>query len=92
MKFDLIRPERLARLAAFGAYGVVAGLVALYAALVALTWPVRTGGMNWGMAAVTWICLLPPLLALVGSHVVLARQLLGAAVDVASDVRRPRTP
>jgi hypothetical protein len=91
MTLDLLRPERLARLAAYGAYGVVAGLVAVYAALVAVTWPVQTGGMNWGMARVTWICLLPPVLAVAAAHVALARQLLGVAVDLASDAHRPRT-
>jgi hypothetical protein len=68
--------SQVARLAAYGAYAVVAGLIAAYAGLVALTWPVPTGGMNLGIAMVTWISCLVPVGALIAAHVVMANQLL----------------
>ena len=67
--------RHVARLAAYGAYVVAAGLIAAYAGLVALTWPVPTGGMNLGIAMVTWISCLVPVAALVAAHVVMANQL-----------------
>jgi hypothetical protein len=68
--------RQVARVAAYGAYGVAAGLIAVYAGLVALTWPVPTGGMNLGIAMVTWISCLVPVVALFAVHVVMANQLL----------------
>jgi hypothetical protein len=66
----------LARWAAYGAYGVVVVLIVLFGALVVVTRPVRTGGMNAGLAAVTWISTFVPVAALAAAHVALARQLL----------------
>jgi hypothetical protein len=44
--------------------------------VVALAWPVRTGGMNSGMAWITWIAVFVPVLALAAVHIVFARQLM----------------
>ena len=71
------------QLAAYGAYVVVAALVAAFAGFVRLTWPASTGGMNWDLAWVTWISCVVPVIALIAAHVVLAGQLL-------EEHRRPR--
>jgi hypothetical protein len=76
MQLDTRMVRRLRRGAAFGAYAVTAGLFAVYAGLVALAWPVRTGGMNSGMAWITWIAVFVPVLALAAVHIVFARQLM----------------
>jgi hypothetical protein len=81
MKFDARLVGRLKRGAAYGAYAVVGGLFAVYAGIVALTWPVRTGGMNIDIAAIVWICVFVPVLALAAVHIVFARQLLHEPVD-----------
>jgi len=76
MQFDAQWVRRFRRAAAYGAYAVVAGLIAVYAGVVALTWPVRTGGMNASIASIVWICVFVPVLALAAVHIALARELL----------------
>jgi hypothetical protein len=76
MQLDARMVLKLRRGAAFGAYVVTAGLVAVYAGVVWLARPVRTGGMNSGMAWITWISVFVPVLALVVVHIVFARELL----------------
>jgi hypothetical protein len=76
MQVDARMVRRLRRGAALGAYAVTAGLVAVYAGVVALAWPVRTGGMNSTMAWITGIAAFVPVLALAAVHIVFARQLL----------------
>jgi hypothetical protein len=70
------RTADLARWAAYGAYVVVVALIGVFGVVVALTRPVPTGGMNWGLAAVTWISTFVPIVALIAAHIALARQLL----------------
>jgi hypothetical protein len=76
MELDARMVQRLRRGAALGAYAVTAGLVAVYAGVVALVWPVRTGGMNSTMAWITSIAAFIPVLALAAVHIVFARQLM----------------
>jgi hypothetical protein len=76
---ELRMEGRVARMAAYGAYAVTAGLVAVLGFLVWLTWPVSTGGMNSGMAGLTWIVAAVIVLILGGAHIALAQQLMGAA-------------
>jgi len=70
---------QIARLAAYGAYLVVAGLIGVFAFLVWLTMPVPTGGMNGGMAALTLIPAAVVVVIVAAVHIVLARQLSGGA-------------
>jgi hypothetical protein len=81
MQLDARWVARLKRGAAYGAYAVAGGLLAVYAGIVALTWPVRTGGMNIDIASIVWICVFVPVLALAAVHIVFARQLLQDAAD-----------
>jgi hypothetical protein len=68
-----------ARLAAYGAYVVTIGLVAVLGFFVWLTIPVPTGGENIAMGILTWIAGAVVVGILGTAHVVLARQLLVAA-------------
>jgi hypothetical protein len=70
---------QIARLAAYGAYVVVIGLVVVFAGLAWLTTPVITGGENAGMEAVTLIAAAVVVLVVAAAHVAIARQLLAAA-------------
>jgi hypothetical protein len=83
MQFDARWVGRLKRGAAYGAYAVAGGLFVVYAGIVALTWPVRTGGMNIDIAAIVWICVFVPVCALAVVHIVFARQLLHGSADPA---------
>ena len=67
---------RIARLAAYGAYLVVVGLIGVLVFLWWLTMPVPTGGSNRGIAALTLIPAVVVVIVLAAVHVVLARQLL----------------
>jgi len=78
---------RIARFAGLGAFAACAGLLALYALLIYVTMPTRTGGMNLATAAVTWIALGGLFVALIAVHVVLGRQLL--LLSKGWDLRHP---
>lgn len=72
-------PPKIARLAALGAYGACAGFVALFAFIAYLSAPSPTGGIMIGLSVVTWISLALVVLALIGAHVALAKQLMAVA-------------
>jgi hypothetical protein len=72
-------PPKIARLAALGAYGACAAFVALFAYVAYLSAPSPTGGIMIGLSVVTWISLALVVLALIGAHVVLAKQLQSVA-------------
>lgn len=69
-------PPKIAKLMGLGAFGAIAGMVAIYALVAWLSAPSRTGGMMMTLSVVTWISLGLVLLAMIASHVNLARQLL----------------
>lgn len=69
-------PPRLARLAGLGAFGAIALFVGLFALIAYASLPGDTGGIDDTLAAVTWISVGLVILALVGLHIVLGRQLL----------------
>lgn len=69
-------PPKIARLAGFGALGACAGMLALYALLIVATRSTALGGMMPVLSWVTWISLGVVFAALIGAHVVIARQLL----------------
>jgi cation transport ATPase len=70
-----LKPELLYKLAALGAYAVSAGLLAVFAFLVWLMWPVRPGGMNPTVDAVGILCVACPIALVIAIHIALARQL-----------------
>ena len=72
-------PPKIARLAALGAYGACAAFVALFAYVAFLSAPSPTGGIMIGLSVVTWISLALVVLALIGAHIALAKQLQALA-------------
>ncbi len=76
---DMKLQGQTARLAAYGAYAVCVGLLAVFAFVVWLTRPVPTGGMNWGMAALTWIAIGVVVIIVSAAHIAMTGQLFEAA-------------
>ncbi len=72
-------PPKIARLAGLGAFGACAGFVALYVYVAYISRHTPTGGMMPVLSVVTWISVGLVLLALIGVHVVVAKQLLALA-------------
>jgi hypothetical protein len=72
-------PPKIARLAGLGAFSACAAFVALYAFVSFLSRHTPTGGMMPALSAVTWISLGLVVLALIGLHVALGKQLLALA-------------
>jgi hypothetical protein len=69
-------PPKIARLAGLGAFGACAGFAALYAYVAYISRHTTTGGMMPVLSVVTWISVGLVVLALIGLHIVIARQLL----------------
>ena len=80
-------PPTIARLAGLGAYGACCGLVGVYAAVVVLTLPETSGGIDMTNSVVTWISLAGVFAAIIVVHIVIARQLLRLAKG--ANVRHP---
>ena len=72
-------PPKYARLAGLGAFGACAGFVALYLYVSYLARHTPKGGMMPVLSVVTWISVGLVVLALIGLHVVLGKQLLSLA-------------
>lgn len=70
---------RVQQFAGLGAFGVCAGLLALYALVAYISTPRHTAGMNSATAAVVYISVGLVVIALIAVHVALGRQLLAAA-------------
>ena len=69
-------PPRIAKLAAFGAFGAVVLFVAIFALIAYAAIPPRRGGIDAIEATVTWISVGLVVLALIGIHIVVGRGLL----------------
>ncbi|MEO7455865.1 MAG: hypothetical protein ABIY52_06360 [Gemmatimonadaceae bacterium] len=72
-------PPKIARLAGLGAFGACAGIAALYALFVFITRPTGFSGMDGTLRFISWFTVAGVLLALLGVHVVLGRQLMALA-------------
>jgi len=69
-------PPKIARLAGLGAFGACVAFIALFGYVAFLSRHTATGGMPPVLSVVTWISLGLVLLALIGVHVLIGRQLL----------------
>ena len=68
--------SRMQRIAALGAVGVSVGVLIVYLAFVYLTAPrPATAGMDWANSRTTWISVGVLVLAIIGVHLAIARQL-----------------
>ncbi|HEY2855621.1 MAG TPA: hypothetical protein VGJ18_22455 [Gemmatimonadaceae bacterium] len=78
-------PPRIAKLAAFGAFGAVLLFIAIFALIAYAAMPRHTGGIDVVQATVTWISVGLVVLALIAVHVVVGRGLL----ELSRGERRP---
>jgi hypothetical protein len=72
-------PPKIARLAGFGAFAACGGIVMLLALFLFITRPTPWSGMDGTQRFIAWLSVAGVLLALLGVHVLLGRQLLAAA-------------
>jgi hypothetical protein len=72
-------PPQIARLAGLGAFGACAGFLALYGYVAWISRHTPTGGMPPVLSVIVWISLGLVVLALIGLHVVIGKQLLALA-------------
>ena len=70
---------RFARLAGLGAFAACGGIAALFAIFLFATRPGPTSGMDATSRVIAWLSVAGVLIALLGVHVVLGRQLLALA-------------
>lgn len=69
-------PPRLAKMVGYGAFGGVALFVVIFLVVFLITLPRAAPGMTTVLDVVTWIAVGLMVLALIGVHVLIARQLL----------------
>ena len=69
-------PPRIARLAGLGAFAACAGIGALFLLFLYGTRPMPTSGMDGTERFIAWLSVAGVLLALLGVHLLLGRQLL----------------
>jgi hypothetical protein len=72
-------PPKIARLAGLGAFGACAAFVGLYALIVWGTRPGASAGLDATERFLTWFTVGGVILALLGVHLVIGRQLLAVA-------------
>jgi hypothetical protein len=69
-------PPRIATLIGYGAFAAILLFVALFALIAYVSIPRSTGGIDGIQATVTWISVGLAILAVVGVHVLVGRELL----------------
>jgi hypothetical protein len=72
-------PPKLARLAGLGAFAACGGFALLFVLVAYISRRTPTGGMMPVLSWVTWISVALVILALIGVHVYIGRQLLRLA-------------
>ena len=72
-------PPKIARLAGLGAFGVCAGIGAIYALFLYVTRPSGSAGLDSPERFVAWFAVAGVLLALAVVHVAIGRQLMALA-------------
>jgi hypothetical protein len=72
-------PPRIAKLAGLGAFAACGGIALLYALFVFITRPGPSAGMDGTSRFIAWLSVAGVLLALLGVHLLLGRQLLALA-------------
>jgi hypothetical protein len=70
---------KVERLVGLGAFGVCFGVLFVYALLVAIMWPNKSGGSNMRTFIVLAVSAAVPTFLLIRAHVALGRQLLADA-------------
>ena len=74
-------PPRIARLAGLGAFAAAGGVALLYLLFVFATRPAGSSGLDGTERFLTWFTVAGVVIALIGVHVVIGRQLLEMGRD-----------
>jgi hypothetical protein len=69
-------PPRIAKLVGYGAFAAILLFIAIFGLIAWAALPARTGGIDRTLATVTWISVGVTILALIGVHVLVGRELL----------------
>jgi len=69
-------PPRIAKLVGYGAFSATLLFVVIFALIAWAAIPTPTGGIDGTEATVTWISVGLTVLALIGVHILIGRQLL----------------
>jgi hypothetical protein len=69
-------PPKIAKLAGLGALAACGGIAAIFALFMYITRPMPTSGLDPTQRFLSWFTVAGVILALIGVHVVLGRQLL----------------
>ncbi len=77
-------PPKIARLAGFGAFAACGGIALVYLLFVYITRPTASAGLDTTERFLAWFTVAGVLLALLGVHLVIGRQLLAVARGEAS--------
>ena len=72
-------PPKIARLAGLGALAACGGMAALYALFLFITKPSPTSGLDSTQRFLAWFTVAGVILALIGVHLVVGRQLMRLA-------------
>lgn len=72
-------PPKIARLAGFGAFAACGGFAAVYMLFLYITRPTTSAGLDSPERFLAWFTVAGVVLALLGVHVVMGRQLLALA-------------
>ncbi len=79
-------PPKIAQLAGLGALGACGGIAALYALFIYITRPAVDSGLDSTQRFLAWLAVGGVLLALLGVHLLLGRQLLALSRGTAERV------
>jgi hypothetical protein len=72
-------PPKIAKLAALGAFAACGGIAALFLLFVYVTRPDPSSGMDGTQRFIAWLSVAGVLLALLGVHLLIGRQLIALA-------------
>jgi hypothetical protein len=72
-------PPRIAKLAGLGAFAACGGIALVFLLFVIITRPAPTSGMDGTQRFIAWLSVAGVLLALLGVHLLIGRQLLAMA-------------
>jgi hypothetical protein len=79
-------PPKIAKLAGLGAFAACGGIALLYLLFLLITRPTPTSGLDGTLRFIAWLSVAGVMLALLGVHLLVGRQLLAMARGEAQPV------